>query len=142
VSDANEVVLRLQAQGDHSEEEVRSQLERRGFSRMEIEAALHWGRDHAALSDGRASESTVHQELQKRRGSLRIQAKLEQRGLDPASFSSSSKDELERAKGALLPRVFRYKDTPLKAAAFLARQGFEEDIAMAAVEALIGLPEE
>lgn len=142
MNEANEIVLRLQARGDHSEAEIRAQLEHRGFSRMEIEAAIQWGQDHAALSDTRAAESTVHRELEKKRGALRIQAKLEQRGLDPEGFSSTSADELSRAKAALLPRVTKYRDEPMKALGWLSRQGFEEEVAFAAVEALIGLPEE
>jgi regulatory protein len=141
VSEANAIVLRLQARGDHSEDEIRTHLERRGFSRLEIEAAVDWGRAHAALDNARATEVTVRQELEKGRGALRVQARLERRGLDPDAFSVSAKEELERAKAALLSRLTKYAGDPAKAAAWLGRQGFEEDVAMAAVDLLIGLPE-
>ena len=135
--DARNVVLRLQARGDHSEAEVRRQLEQRGFSAMEVEAAIEWGRDNAALSDPRTAERTIEKSVGKKRGALRVQADLERRGLD-AEFSTDAQAELERARAALTTRRSQFADDPLKAAAWLSRQGYDEDTVRRAVEALIG----
>ncbi|MCC6809358.1 MAG: RecX family transcriptional regulator [Deltaproteobacteria bacterium] len=135
--DARAIVLRLQAQGDHSEAEVRAQLERRGFSASEIEDAVRWGREAAALSDARAKESTINRGVARKRGALRVQADLERRGLDPA-LDVDSAAETERARAALGPQLKRFAAAPTKAAAWLARQGYEEDVCRRVVEELIG----
>ncbi len=135
--DARNIVLRLQARGDHSEAEVRRQLENRGFSAREIEVALDWGRDNAALSDPRTAERTIEKSVAKKRGALRVQADLDRRGLD-AEFSTDTKAEQERARAALTPRLSQFADDPLKAAAWLSRQGYDEDTVRRVVEALVG----
>jgi SOS response regulatory protein OraA/RecX len=135
--DARSIVLQLQARGDHSEAEVRAHLERRGFSALEIEDALRWGRDAAALSDARAAESTIKRQLARKKGALEVQAELERRGID-ARFDVDTRAETERAHAALSSQVKRFSGRPLHAAAWLARQGYEEDIVRRVVEALIG----
>lgn len=135
--DARAIVLRMQAQGDHSEAEVRTQLERRGFSSREIEDAVEWGREQAALSDDRAKDATIAKNLRKKKGVLAIEADLERRGLDPG-VATDSRAELERARAALAPQRARFTGEPMKAAAWLARQGYEEDVVRRVVEELVG----
>jgi SOS response regulatory protein OraA/RecX len=139
---ARAIVLRMQAQRDHSRAELRAQLERRGFSVLEIEDAISWGENNAALDDDRASVHTIRAETRKGRGALRVQATLENRGLDPECFVPDAKEELERAVAKLKTRAQKYAGDPLAAAAWLSRQGFEEDVTRRAVEALVGVIDE
>jgi SOS response regulatory protein OraA/RecX len=135
--DARNIVLRLQTRGDHSEAEVRRQLENRGFSAREIEVAIAWGRDNAALSDPRTAERTIEKSVAKKRGALRVQADLERRGL-PADFTPDAKAEQERAEAALATRLSQFAGDPLKAAAWLSRQGYDEETVRRVVEKLVG----
>jgi hypothetical protein len=71
-----------------------------------------------------------------------VQAELERRGID-ATFASDSVAELERARAALIAQRQRFVGEPVKAAAWLARQGYEEEVARRVAEELIGrLPDD
>jgi regulatory protein len=131
--------LRMLAQRELSEEQLRRRLVRRGHADDEVDAALAQLRAEGAVSDSRAAEAIAHTETAlRRRGRLRVTRQIERAGIGSsiarqavdAAFETIDDGALleealtRRLRGGRtiadereLARLFRY----------LVGQGFEPD---------------
>ena len=139
---AQEWVTHWQSRRSHTAAELRFKLERKDFALAEIEAALAWAARYAGQNDDDVAEHTASSRKQQRYGQVRIAAELEARGVAENTTQrvtqSTASEEQRRADSALATEVARFKGNAHKAAAWLARRGFEEDIVRRAVERCIG----
>jgi len=140
---SREWVTHFQSRKSHTAAELRAKLERKDFTVTEIEDALTWAAHYAGQSDGDVAVRTAATRKDQRYGQARIAAELAARGLDEdiaqRVSQTSASDEQQRANAALALQASRFTGEPHKAAAWLSRRGFEEDIVRRAVEQLVGV---
>jgi SOS response regulatory protein OraA/RecX len=142
VRSAREWVTAWQSRRSHTAAELRRKLEAKAFSTTEIEDALSWAARYAGQSDAAVAERAADARKAQRFGQARIVAELEARGIPEAAAAravhTTRDDEQQRAEAALAAAASRFAGEAEKAAAWLARRGFDEDVVRRAVEKLIG----
>ncbi len=138
---AKEWVALWQTARAHTQAELRAKLETKTFSEAAITQALAWATEYAGQSDNTAAKDLVLSRRRQRYGAARIAAELEKRGIHAAEQFAAASDveELARAETALAAST---QKEPMKAAQWLLRRGFAEEIARRAVEKKIGRLEE
>ena len=131
--------LRMLAQRELSEEQLRRRLVRRGHADDEVDAALAQLRAEGAVSDSRAAEAIAHTETAlRRRGRLRVTRQIERAGIG----SSIARQAVDAAfetidDGALLEEALTRRLRGRRTIAdereiarlfrYLVGQGFEPD---------------
>ena len=131
--------LRMLAQRELSEEQLRRRLVRRGHADDEVDAALAQLRAEGAVSDSRAAEAIARTETAlRRRGRLRVTRQIERAGIGPSIARQAVDAAFETIDdGALLEEALtrrlrggrhdrrRARARPLYR--YLVGQGFEPD---------------
>ncbi len=135
--------LKLLRTSDRTEAEVRRRLERSGTTPETIEAVLAYLRRRRFVDD----ERIVEREVQRAQGARpigkeRLRWELERRGAEPEAVERALADlseEGEVAKAVALLKAKFGADAPLdKAARFLSRKGFDEEVVRRALELHFG----
>jgi regulatory protein len=147
-AEAFDTVLRLLARRDHSREELRRKLDRRGHDQQTIEAALRRITELGHVDDQAFARSYVRRRASVR-GPLAIAAELAARGIDrgaseaalagfdPSEQLSSATRLAERAC-AREPDAMSYQEMLAKVGTRLLRRGFPARIVQAACRAVVG----
>lgn len=128
--------IRLLARREHSTDELRRKLKRRGYNAATIDVVVGSLCATESVSDARFAESFVRVRCERGQGPVRIRAELRERGvtdmLADEVLTSTSEFWLERARKA---RVKRFGDAAPTAredwnrqARFLAQRGFPADL--------------
>lgn len=133
---ARESALRLLARREHSVDELRRKLKRRGYSGNTIDAVVGSLGAAESVSDARFAESFVRVRSERGQGPLRIRAELRDRGIsDPLAdevLTATSQYWLERARKARSKRfgetVPETREDWNRQARFLAQRGFPSDL--------------
>ena len=129
------VAMDFLAQREHTQQELRSKLKRKGGSDTEIEHTLAELAAEGLQSDSRYAEQYVLSRSQKGYGSMRIAAELQQKGLtDEDVFAAVKQAGIDWHE--LINAVYRKKfkspwqnyPDKMKRARFLAGRGFESDL--------------
>lgn len=107
---AEGAALRLLALREHSREEIRSKLARRGFPAGEVEEAIVLLERAGHLSDVRFAQALIRSELARGRGAVAIRHKLKRAGLSGESAQVTSEEEREALRGLLERRGIRAED--------------------------------
>ena len=110
IDGARDTAIRLLTRREHSTDELRRKLKRRGYGAETIDEVVTRLRSSELVSDARFAESFVRVRSERGQGPLRIRAELRERGVtDPLVdevLTTTSEFWLERAKRA---RVKRFK---------------------------------
>ena len=133
---ARNAAVRLLARRDHSTDELRRKLKRRGHTEAAIEAVVTTLSDAAYLSDSRFADSFVRVRSERGQGPLRIRAQLRERGVEDAVadelLTETADFWIERARSA---RRKRFGEAPPatrddwnRQARFLAHRGYPSDL--------------
>ena len=133
---AREAAVRLLARREHSTDELRRKLKRRGYGHTTIDAVVATLHSTKSVSDARFAESFVRVRSERGQGPLRIRAELRERGVTDVLvdevLTTTSEFWLERADRA---RVKRFGETAPatrdewnRQARFLAQRGFPADL--------------
>jgi regulatory protein len=128
--------VRLLARREHSTDELRRKLKRRGHPEAVIETVVATLSDASYVSDSRFADSFVRVRSERGRGPLRIRAELRERGVEDALadelLTETADFWIERARSA---RRKRFGEAPPatrddwnRQARFLARRGFPSDL--------------
>ncbi|MEW5765427.1 MAG: regulatory protein RecX [Acidobacteriota bacterium] len=107
---AEGAALRLLALREHSREEIRAKLARRGFPGEEVERALDRLEQAGHLSDARFAEALARSELARGRGAVAIRAKLKRAGAATQVPEISTGEEERSLRGLLERRGVRAAD--------------------------------
>jgi len=130
--DLNEAALRLLAMREHSRAELQRKLVQKGFSERKVEQTLADLSAQKLLSDERFTEAFVMSRRERGAGPIKIQAELQQRGIDNTLISDyldfADPEWLELAEqvrqkkyGQGIPTEYTGK---MQQARFLAGRGF------------------
>ena len=133
--DLNDRALRLLAIREHSQAELQRKLVQKGFAAAAVEQTLHDLMAQNLLSDERFTEAFVSSRRERGSGPVKIQAELQQRGIDRSLISRyldvQDPDWLalaERARqkkfGRAQPEEYELK---MQQARFLANRGFSHE---------------
>ncbi len=133
---ARETAVRLLARREHSTDELRRKLKRRGYGQATIDEVVSRLSTAESVSDERFAESFVRVRSERGQGPLRIRADLRNRGVPDVLvdevLTTTSEFWLERANRA---RVKRFGDVAPatrddwnRQARFLAQRGFPADL--------------
>jgi len=133
--DINETAIRLLSMREHSRLELQRKLVQKGFSTTLIEQTLRDLETQRLLSDERFTEAFVISRRERGTGPVKIQAELQQRGIDSQLISHyldfRDPDWLECAEqarqkkyGQALPEEYPVK---MQQARFLANRGFSHE---------------
>ena len=133
---ARDSAIRLLARREHSIDELRRKLKRRGYSGATIDVVVGSLRAAESVSDARFAASFVRVRSERGQGPVRIRAELRERGvtdmLADEVLTATSEFWLERARKA---RVKRFGDAAPttredwnRQARFLAQRGFPADL--------------
>ena len=133
---AREAAIRLLARREHSTDELRRKLKRRGYGPATIEQVVTRLRSSESVSDARFAESFVRVRSERGQGPLRIRAELRERGVTDVLvdevLTTTSEFWLERANRARAKRfgeaVPTSRDEWNRQARFLAQRGFPSDL--------------
>jgi regulatory protein len=128
--------VRLLARREHSTDELRRKLRRRGHPEAVIDAVVATLSDATYVSDSRFADSFVRVRSERGQGPLRIRAELRERGVEDAVadelLTETADFWIERARSA---RCKRFGDAPPatrddwnRQARFLAQRGFPSDL--------------
>ena len=144
--------LRRLGRRDHSEAQLRAALAVR-HPEADVDAVITHLKSKRLLDELRAARAIVSQELARRPASAAaLRRTLEKRQFPSATIEAALTDlapapaapetDFDRARRALLSRRNLRRDdaSRRRALAFLARRGFDEDTARAAVELHLGPP--
>ncbi|MEW6757788.1 MAG: regulatory protein RecX [Acidobacteriota bacterium] len=107
---AEGAALRLLALREHSREEIRSKLARRGFPDGEIEEAILVLERAGHLSDARFAQALIRSELARGKGPVAIRHKLKRAGISGESPQVTSEEEGQALGGLLERRGIRAAD--------------------------------
>ena len=154
VGRARRAGVRLLGKSDKTRAELRERLLRAGHAPEVVDDALDRLQRAGALSDERVARRAAERAATDRpAGTGAVRARLESRGVDAPTTSEATRDldapgaELARAKGLITPLACDARAQPRagrpgaahrKALALLARRGFDEDVAMRAIEEVLG----
>lgn len=127
--------LSLLARREHSRQELRLKLLRKGFSIEEIEPLLNTLQADNLLSDDRFIACFIRSRLRKGHGPLKICAELQNRGIDPTRiFANEEWLVAEWQEGANAVRIKRFGESAptcrveqSKQARYLQQRGFTAD---------------
>jgi regulatory protein len=133
---ARDAAVRLLARREHSTDELRRKLKRRGYAGPTIDHVVTSLRDSESVSDARFAESFVRVRAERGQGPLRIRADLRERGVTDTLvdevLTTTAEFWLTRAN---LARTKRFGDVPPgtrddwnRQARFLAQRGFPADL--------------
>ena len=133
---ARDSALRLLARREHSTDELRRKLKKRGYAAATIAIVVASLDDVHSVSDVRFAESFVRVRSERGQGPLRIRAELRERGVTDGIvdevMTATADFWLERAQKA---RVKRFGDEPPtdrdawnRQARFLAQRGYPADL--------------
>ena len=121
-SEAVAAGARVLSRRDHSEQAVRTALERKGIRELEREEALATLRRHGALDDERFAHTRAAQLAEKGLGDSAIAFRLERDGIDPESAGDAlARLEQERDRAV---RLAARRGASVKTARWLAARGF------------------
>ena len=139
---ARDWVTHWQSRRSHTAAELRAKLERKDFTVTQVAEAMIWAARYAGQNDEAVATHAAESRQQQRYGQARIAAELEARGIaaDHAQrvTQTTASDEGQRAEAALGSQLARFAGEAHKAAAWLSRRGFEEDLVRRTVEKLVG----
>lgn len=131
-----QAALRLLRSRDRTEAEIRTALSTKGFEDAEIGLVLVELTKYRYVDDSRVAERTTEKAVRDQSGRLLVEHMLSLRGVP--------EEEIERALASLpletdLAEQAFWKnrkpgDTPARAAARLARKGFDEDTIRSVIE--------
>lgn len=139
-----DVALQLLARREHSREELRHKLARRGLDAGEVSSLLDELRAERLQSDERFTESYVHARQMRGFGPIRIRLELKARGVADAIIDAHL-DERGGQWRDLLYRVYRkrYGDEPageykehVRRSRFLQQRGFDAEMIRRALNEL------
>ncbi len=133
---ARETAVRLLARREHSTDELRRKLKRRGYRDAAIDEAIATLCAAESVSDARFAESFVRVRSERGQGPLRIRAELRERGVADTLvddvLTTTSEFWLERAARARAKRFGSAapmsRDDWNRQARFLAGRGFPADL--------------
>ncbi len=133
---ARDTAIRLLTRREHSTDELRRKLKRRGYGAETIDEVVTRLRSSELVSDARFAESFVRVRSERGQGPLRIRAELRERGVtDPLVdevLTTTSEFWLERANRARVKRFGEAapasRDEWNRQARFLAQRGFPSDL--------------
>lgn len=133
---ARENAIQLLARREHSVDELRRKLKRRGYAASTIDAVVTSLRDSEFVSDVRFAQSFVRVRSDRGQGPLRIRAELRDRGvtdvLADEVLTVASEFWLERARKARAKRFGEAmpatREDWNRQARFLAQRGFPGDL--------------
>ena len=134
---AMQAALRLLRARDRTEAEVRDSLSTKGFNEPEIGLVLSTLRVARYVDDARVAQRAVElASLEDPKGRLLLEGALKARGAQDAVIQEAlanlaNEDDLAEAA---FQKCRKPGDTPARAAARLARKGFDEDTVRAVVE--------
>jgi SOS response regulatory protein OraA/RecX len=126
---ALETALKWLERADRSRVELEAFLTKKGFSKEETQQTVQKITEYGYLNDQFLANRVTNSLRQNLQGELKIQRKLEQRGLEPIDSLSDSTDRAI----ALLSKKFSHQKSSIepkiwaKAARHLASQGYTED---------------
>ena len=133
---AREDAIRLLARREHSVDELRRKLKRRGYAGATIDAVVTSLRDVESVSDVRFAQSFVRVRSARGQGPLRIRAELRERGvtdvLADEVLTVASEFWLARARKARTKRFGEAapatREDWHRQARFLAQRGYPGDL--------------
>jgi len=133
---ARDAAIRLLARREHSTDELRRKLKRRGYGPATIEQVVTTLRSSESVSDARFAESFVRVRSERGQGPLRIRAELRERGvtdlLVDEVLTTTSEFWLERANRVRAKRFGEAAPASRgewnRQARFLAQRGFPSDL--------------
>jgi regulatory protein len=136
IHEARTAAVRLLARREHSRDELRRKLKRRGHDPSIIEAVVGALDEAAYVSDARFAEMFVRVRCERGQGPLKIRAELRQRGVEEALaddlLTETAEYWIDRARAA---REKRFgggapadRDEWNRQARFLAQRGFPADL--------------
>jgi regulatory protein len=128
--------VRLLARREHSKDELRRKLKRRGHPDATIETVVMTLSEAAYVSDARFADSFVRVRSERGQGPLRIRAELRQRGVEETLadelLTETADFWIERARSARRKRfgdaVPETRNDWNRQARFLAQRGFPADL--------------
>ncbi|HET6471345.1 MAG TPA: regulatory protein RecX [Pseudomonadales bacterium] len=146
VAAVRDSAFRLLAQREHSTDELRRKLKKRGYAVATIAAVVESLDAAHSVSDERFAESFVRVRSERGQGPLKIRAELRERGVDDgiveAVLTATAEFWLEHARKA---RTKRFgveppgdRDTWNRQARFLAQRGYPSDLIYRTLGALRG----
>ena len=133
--DLNDTAIRLLAMREHSQTELQRKLIQKGFKAQAVAQALEELIAQNLLSDERFTESFVMSRRERGTGPVKIQAELQQRGIDNELISryldfrdpnwlDLAEQAREKKFGQDLPAEYQLKS---QQARFLANRGFSHE---------------
>ena len=136
IPSARASAIRLLTRREHSVDELRRKLKRRGYAAVTIDAVVTSLRDAESVSDVRFAQSFVRVRSERGQGPLRIRAELRDRGvtdvLADEVLTVASEFWLEHARKARAKRFGEAapmtRDDWNKQARFLAQRGYPGDL--------------
>lgn len=132
---------RLLAAGDKSEGVLRERLSKAGFEVGDVEAALAMLRERRLIDDARLGARVMERGREAGHGAARINAALANKGLAERvdeRVDAAEAVRVAREIAAATPEGWGYARRARKVLGALARRGFGEEDAMAAVEVVLG----
>lgn len=131
-----QAALRLLRSRDRTEAEIQEALASKGFPTEQVEQVLKTLKMARYVDDARIAERAVELATREHKGAGRVESDLQSRGaaqeaIDLAISSATNKDELAELA---FWKTRKPGDTPGRAAARLARRGFDEDTVRAVIE--------
>jgi regulatory protein len=131
-----QAALRLLRSRDRTEAEIRTALSAKGFEDAEIGLVLVALTKYRYVDDSRVAERTVERASRDQSGRLLVEHKLSLRGVAEEEIVralASLPEETDLAEEAFW-KSRKPGDTPARAAARLARKGFDEDTVRTVIE--------
>lgn len=131
-----QAALRLLRSRDRTESELRTALLAKGFAEDQVDQALKTLKLARYVDDARIAERAVELASQDRTSAALIETKLRARGAGEEAIDhalANAPDQAELAEAAFWS-ARKPGDTPARAAARLARKGFDEDTVRAVIE--------
>ncbi len=137
LADARDAAIRLLARREHSTDELRRKLKRRGYGAQTIDEVVTTLRSSESVSDARFAESFARVRSERGQGPLRIRAELRERGVTDVLVDEvlTTTSEYWLSAGATEPSCKRFGEAPPatrdewnRQARFLAQRGFPADL--------------
>ena len=133
--DLNATAIRLLAMREHSQAELQHKLVERGFNALAVAQTLQELKAENLLSDERFTEAFVLSRRERGSGPVKIQAELQQRGIDTTLISRyldfRDPEWLELAEQARQKKYGRARPDEyalkMQQARFLANRGFNHE---------------
>jgi regulatory protein len=134
--DARNAAIRLLARREHSTDELRRKLKRRGYGAQIIDEVVTTLRSSESVSDARFAESFARVRSERGQGPLRIRAELRERGVTDVLvdevLTTTSEYWLAQANRAIVKRFGEAapesREEWNRQARFLAQRGFPSDL--------------